>query len=125
MDVTKIVKDFYAKFEKMDLEGVLPLFAPNAMISSPTMGKKTPPVFYKELFSRTTRIRVVIKDILLSPENPNRAAAWTNFGWELKQGDNMTFEGIVIFEINAQGKIESLIVIYDAQLAREALRKAG
>jgi hypothetical protein len=37
----------------------------------------------------------------------------------------MAFESVVIFELNREGKIQTLHIIYDAQRARESLRKAS
>jgi len=125
MDARKVIRDFYHHFEKMDLEALLPLFAPNAMVDSPTLGKKEAQPFYRELFSKSKRFKVVINDIFVNPDKPQRAAAYVNFSWETKQGDAMTFEGVAIFEMNPQGKIQLIHSIYDAQPARDALRKAG
>jgi len=125
MDARKVIRDFYQQFEKMNLEALLPLFAPHAMVESPTLGKKEYQLFYRELFSKTKRIKVVIKDIFVNPDKPQRAAAFVNFNWDTKHGDAMTFEGVVIFEMNPQGKIQLIHIIYDAQLARDALRKVG
>lgn len=126
MDARKVIRDFYHYFEKMDIEGLIPLFAPHAMVNSPTLGKKEAPAFYRELFSKAKRFKVVIHDIFVNPDKPNRLAAYTNFSWETKQGEAMTFEGtVVIFELDPQGKIKFIHIIYDAQRARDALRKAG
>lgn len=92
---------------------------------SPTLGKKEAPAFYRELFSKAKRFKVVIKDIFVNPDKPQRAAAFASFSWETKHGDAMTFESVTIFEMNQQGKIQMIHIIYDAQLARDALRKAG
>jgi ketosteroid isomerase-like protein len=123
MDSRKIIKDFYHQFEKMDLDGLLSLFAPHAIAISPTLGKKEIEPFYRELFTKTKRNKVVIKDIFVNPDHPQRAAAFTSWGWETKHGEIMTFEVVVIFETNPQGKIQQIQIIYDAEAARVALRK--
>ncbi len=125
MDARKIIRDFYQHFEKLDLAAVLALFAPHAMVDSPTLGKMEAPAFYRELFSKSKGFKVILKDIFVNPDKPHRAAVFTNFTWQTKHGDKNTFEGIVIFEMNPQGKIQNVQIIYDAQQAREALRKVG
>jgi hypothetical protein len=125
VDAKKIIRDFYQHFEKMDLDALLSLFAPHARIESPTLGKMEAQPFYRELFSKTKRFKVVIKDIFINPDKPQRAAAFVNFGWETKQGDAMNFESVTIFELNPQGKIQMIHIIYDAQPARDALRKVS
>jgi hypothetical protein len=75
MDVKKIIQDFYHHFEKIDLNGLLPFFAPHAMVESPTLGKMEAHAFYRELFSKAKRFRVAIKDIFINPDKPQRAAA--------------------------------------------------
>lgn len=126
MDARKTIRDFYHHFEKMDLNGLLPLFAPHAKIESPTLGKKEAEPFYRELFSKTKKFKVDIKDIFVNPDKPHRAAVFLSFGWEPKNDNHMmSFQGVVIFEMNPQGKIQSIQIIYDAQAARDAMRKAG
>lgn len=125
MDRRKVIRDFYHHFEKMNLEGVLALFDPRAMVHSPTLGKKDAPKFYREMFSKSKQIKVVINDIFINPDQPHRLAAFTNLRWKMKDGEDVNAEVIVIFEINAEGKIQMVHIIYDAQAARDALRKAG
>ncbi len=125
MDARKVIKDFYHSFQKMDIEALIPLFAPHAMVESPTLGKMEAQSFYRELFSKTKRFKAVLKDFFVNPDNPHRVAAFGDFGWETKHGDNMNFESVVIFDMNQQDKIQMIHIIYDAQLARDALRKAG
>ncbi len=125
MDARKTLQDFYRHFEKKDLEGLLPLLAPHAMVDSPTLGKKEALAFYRELFSKTKAFKVIIKDLFVNPDKPHRVAAFTTFTWETMHGDKNSFETVVIFEMNPQGKIQHIHIIYDAQPAREALRKVG
>jgi hypothetical protein len=125
MDIRKIIQDFCKHFEKMDLEGLTPMFAQHAIVESPTLGKMEAVPFYRELFSKTKRFKAAIKDIFVNPDKPQRAAAFIDFGWVTKEGDDMGFESVVIFEVNQQGKIQMLHIIYDAQRARDALRKAS
>jgi ketosteroid isomerase-like protein len=125
VDARKIIRDFYHQFEKMDLEAILSLFAPHAIAISPTLGKKEIEPFYRELFAKSKRNKVVIKDIFVNPDHPQRAASFSSWGWETKHGEIMTFEVVVIFEMNTHGKIQQIQIIYDAQAARDALRKEG
>jgi len=125
MDSRKVVRDFYHVFEKLDLKGLLPFFAPHAMVSSPTLGKKEAAPFYRELFSKTKRFKVMIKELFVNPDNPHRIAAFVNFTWETKESEVMVFEGVVIYEITPQGLIQNIEIIYDAQRARDAWKKAG
>src|SRR5690348_10941203 len=124
MDVRKIIQEFYHHFEKMDLEKILSCFAPHAMVESPTLGKMEAHLFYRELFSKAKRFKATLKDIFVNPDKPHRTAAYADFGWETKEGHMMYFESVCIFEINEHGKIKMLHIIYDAERARMALRKA-
>lgn len=125
MDTKKVIREFFHHFEKMDVEGMLPLTAPHAIAISPTLGKKEIKSHYQELFSKSKRIKIVIKDIFINPDNPLRAAAFFSWGWESKHGVVLTFDIVIIFEMNAHGKIQEIQIIYDAQAAREAFRKEG
>lgn len=123
MDSRKIIRDFYHAFEKLDLEGILPLFALEAKIHSPTMGTMDPEPFYRDLFHKTKRIKVVLKDIFVNPDKSFRAAAYINMTWEIKVGSPVVFEGVMIFEMTPQHKIRQIDIIYDAARAREVLAK--
>lgn len=120
MDHRKTVREFYHAFEQMDFESVMSHFAPNGKVHSPTLGNMEAGPFYKELFSKTTHIKITIKDLLLSAEN-SRVAAFVDCSWKTKSGDSLMFEGVVIFDLNSQGKIQLVRIIYDAQRARDAL----
>ena len=95
------------------------------MVHSPTLGKKEASVFYPELFSKTNQIKLVIKDLFVNPDNPHRLAAYVNFAmtWKGEEGRSAIFEGVAIFDLNAQGKIQLVEVIYDAERAREEMAK--
>jgi hypothetical protein len=125
MDYRKVAREFYREFEKMNLKGVLSFFAPHAMVHSPTLGKKEASVFYAELFSKTIQIKVVIKDLFVNPDNPHRLAAYVNFEmtWKGEAKRSGMYEGVAIFDLNAQGKIQHVEVIYDAERAREEMAK--
>ncbi|HEY2811224.1 MAG TPA: nuclear transport factor 2 family protein [Rhabdochlamydiaceae bacterium] len=125
MNVKKIIQDFYHHFEKKDLDGLIALFAPHARVESPTLGKMEAQPFYRELFSKTKHFKTTMKDIFINPDNPHRAATFLSASWETKNGDVLAFESVVIFEMNDQGKIQMIHIIYDAQRAREALRKVS
>lgn len=121
MDAKKVIQEFYREFESMNLKGVVAFFAPHAMVHSPVLGKKDPQAFYAELFSLTKAIKINLKDIFVNPDKPHRAAAYLTFTMETKKRESMSFDGVVIFELNAQGKIQSVEIIYDAERARKAM----
>lgn len=125
MDYRKVVRDFYREFEKMNLKGVLSFFAPHGMVHSPTLGKKEASVFYPELFSKIHQIKLVMKDLFVNPDNPHRLAAYAHIAmtWKGEEAGAAIFEGIAIFDLNAQGKIQLVEVIYDAERAREGMAK--
>jgi hypothetical protein len=125
MDARKVIRGFYDHFMKMDLDGLLSFFAPHAQVESPALGKMEVKSFYQELFSKTKRFTGELKDIFVNPDNPRRAAAFGKYSWETKHGGTLTFESVVIFEMNQQDKIQMVHIIYDAQQARDALRKTG
>jgi len=125
MDARKVIRGFFDHFMKMDLDGLLSFFAPDALVESPALGKMEVESFYRELFSKTKRFKGEVKDIFVNPDNPQRAAAFGKYNWETKHGDTLIFESVVIFEMNQQNKIQMVNIIYDAQQARDALRKTG
>jgi hypothetical protein len=120
MDFRKVVRDYSREFENMNTKGLLAFFAPHAKIHSPVFGHKDPSAFYAEAFSRTKSIKVDIKDIYVNPDRPHHLAAHLTFKWELKTAPAMDFEGVVLYDLSPQGKIQRIDIIYDAERARHA-----
>lgn len=114
MDKQDVIKAYFHGLEKGSYEDVIKLFSPNAVVHSPLYGKVAATRFYKELFSDTQTSKIVLKNIFISTEKPNTAAAHFIYSWTMKEGTQVQFECIDVFEFSLQNNaIVSLTIIYD------------
>jgi len=115
-----VIKSYFHGLEKASFQDIIKLFSPNAIVYSPLYGKIEAIRFYKELFSDTQSSKIVLKDIFLSADKPDTAAAHFVYSWTMKDGTQVQFECIDVFAFAPQSdKILSLTIIYDTYHTRK------
>jgi hypothetical protein len=124
MDKASILKAYFRGLEKSSYQDVIKLFSPKAIVNSPLYGQVEAFVFYKELFSDTNASKILLKNIFINPENPNTAAVHFIYFWTLKDGNEIKFECVDVFDfVPRQDKIQSLTIIYDTYQRRASFSK--
>lgn len=118
MDKQGVIKAYFHGLEKVSYEDIIKLFSPNAVVHSPLYGKVEAACFYKELFADTQNSKIVLKNIFVSPDQPNTAAAHFIYSWTMKDGTFVQFECVDLFEF-ALDMIASLTIIYDTYHTRK------
>jgi len=119
------IKEFYSVLHKGKYKEAISLFASDAIIRSPLHGENGVKRFFGSLAKNARKMRVDIKDLYFSPENPNRAIAHIDLYWIAKNGTELMVECIDIFEfVPNSDKMKSLTVIYDACSVQEKLKKS-
>jgi len=115
-----IIKAYFEGLEKASYQDIVKLFAPNAIIYSPLYGKIEATCFYKELFSDTQNSKIALKNIFVSTDKPDTAAAHFVYSWTMKDGTQVQFECIDVFDFVPQSdEILSLTIIYDTHHTRK------
>lgn len=120
MDKQDVIKAYFRGLEKASYEDIIKLFSPDAVVHSPLYGKVEAVRFYKELFEDTQNSKIVLKNIFISPDQPNTAAAHFIYSWTMKDGTQVQFECVDVFYFALQNDtILSLTIIYDTYRTRK------
>lgn len=120
MSKQDVIKAYFHGLEKASYQDIIKLFSPNAVVYSPLYGKIEAVRFYKKLFSDTQNSEIVLKNIFLSTDKPNTAAAHFVYSWTMKDGTQVQFECVDVFDFALQGDmLLSLTIIYDTYHTRK------
>lgn len=117
--VQELSEHYLNGLAQADMEGILLLFSPDAQVQSPLYGKMTAALFYRELFKDTQSSEVRLKDILTN-ENNLSACLFFAYTWTLASGAKVEFEVIDYMQLNKDGLIELLQIVYDTRHSRHA-----
>lgn len=120
MPVEKIayVRNYFKLLTASDIDGIISLFAPEAQVVSPFLGKMNAADFFAKLGSASAASKLTVFDVLLG-ENGDSAAAHFEYDWTLKSGDQIVFQGVDYFKFGADGRFASMSIFYDTHPVRE------
>ncbi len=110
---------YLKRLEQSDLEGLLSLFAPDAVVHSPLWGDQPVQQFYRDLLGSTSES--IITPMHIWSDRQSRTAA-VNFlyEWTLDTGQRVQFDCVDIFNFGDDDKIHDLKIIYDSTRTRNA-----
>jgi hypothetical protein len=126
MDTKQLVKVYVKALDSMNLEEVLKLFSPSAVVYSPMYGKMPARDFYSTYFAETTQVDVTLLGILGQGEGTMGQVItgyWARFDWVLPTGVHAPFEAVAIMELDNQGLIDQFHIIMDTAFIRPAFEK--
>ncbi|NKI31361.1 nuclear transport factor 2 family protein [Croceivirga thetidis] len=110
----RVLADGYLEFlAEGKVDSLVRLFAPDGVVISPIYGNKSPIDFFKVLDADTSNSELKFKGFFDEPDS-NRFALFFNYGWEMANGNASNFDVVDIFELNEEGKIRTLQIIYNA-----------
>lgn len=119
----RALADSYLKFlAEGKVDSLVSLFEPNGVVFSPIYGNKSVLDFFNGLASDTNNSKLKFKGFFEEP-NSNRFALFFNYGWEMANGNASNFDVVDIFELNKEGKIRTLQIIYNAGQSAALLNK--
>ncbi|MBA4708446.1 nuclear transport factor 2 family protein [Aquitalea aquatica] len=113
--------DYLRELEKSNVDGVVALFAPQATIYSPLLGWVSPASFYRKLADASGRSKITLLDLFHSSSGSRRATAYFRYDWVLKDQSTVSFDCVDVFDFDAAGLIEKLVIIYDTHTIRADL----
>ena len=122
LDAAALVATYLSAVERADVDEMLKLFTPDAVVHSPLYGPMPAVRFYPALFADTGESRLTLKGILegRSEGNGRLLAFWFHFDWRLPSGRQAPFEVMDLAELSDDGRISSLRLIYDTVDVRPA-----
>ena len=110
----ELCKQYLDALNEGNLEKVLSLFAPDAVVVSPLYGEILATTFYNGLFADTNRSETKLLNIFDSSSGNSSLAIYFHYSWTLKNGKVVNFECVDIIEISSDTKkINKLKIIYD------------
>jgi hypothetical protein len=97
------------------VEWVLELFEPDGIVYSPLYGPVAASDFYPALFADTSRSVLTLRGVTTgtSAEGTSLVNIWFHFDWQLRSGESAPFDVVDVLELNANGLISKLHIVYD------------
>ena len=123
----QLVDEYLAAIETADAGRILALFTEHATVNSPLYGVIPAREFYPRLFSDTARSRLRLRSVMVGETSENRptVAFWFDFDWTLSDGTNAPFTVVDVTELDPDGRILRLHILYDTAPLRESFERLG
>jgi steroid delta-isomerase len=108
--ISRVIKDYFAATRTMDMEAWLATFAPDATSydpvgAPPTIGHDDLRQFFAAILAAFDKVGLTEEHIFIAGNGA--AVKWTGRG-KGKNGREVRFEGIDIFELNEEGLIQTI-----------------
>ena len=108
-----LAEEYLAAVHAEDLDRLMRLFAPDAEVHSPLYGVLRPEELYSRLFAETSRAVPTLRRVFR--DGDEAIAFWFDYAWTLGTGENATANAVNVAELNTEGLIERLYIIYDTR----------
>ncbi len=121
-----IVAAYLRAVETADLDAMLALFTPDAMVRSPLYGTLPAAEFYPALFADTGSARLTLLGTMRGTSVDGKAllSFLFHFDWRLPDGTDAPFDVVDVAEIDEDGLISSIRIVYDTVEVRPAFEAA-
>jgi len=116
------VETYLSALREADVEQVLSLFAPEALVHSPLYGVMAPADFYPALFADTSAAKLELRSVMHGHDTSGvrTMSFWFHFDWRLPSGAAAPFDVIDAVTLDDDGRFTSLHIIYDTVDVRPA-----
>lgn len=120
---SNLVEAYLDALSLADVDAVLNLFATDGVVSSPLYGQRSARDFYPILFADTAASALTLRQTLVSTSTPTATATatiafWFDFNWTLADGTPAPFSVVDVAELDPDGRIRHLHIIYDTHPIR-------
>jgi hypothetical protein len=117
-----LAERYLAALGSSDLQRILALFTPDAVIHSPLYGEVPAREFYPRLFADTAAADLTLLGTMRGDSVAGRplVSFLFHFDWTLPDGTLAPFDVVDVAELDDAGLISSLRVIYDPVRVRPA-----
>jgi hypothetical protein len=118
------VNAYITAIDAGDLDGLLALFTPSAMVHSPLYSSVISPEFFQEMFAKSGNSKGNLLGVLgrgQTAAGRPLIAFWFRFDWVLASGTHAPFDVVDLCEIDDQGRITNLNIVYDTATVRPFL----
>ncbi|KWA11472.1 nuclear transport factor 2 family protein [Burkholderia territorii] len=118
---TRQVDTYLKALERGNVAEICALFAPDAQIYSPFLGWMAPQPFFEKVVAASGQSRITPIDICVSTTGAPRATGYFVYDWGLKDGSEVRFECVDVFEFDDDARIERMIIVYDTHPVRSTI----
>ncbi|MBM7412923.1 steroid delta-isomerase [Clavibacter michiganensis] len=116
-----LVTRYLQALEDADPAAAISLFAPGGVVHSPLYGTLPATDFYPALFADTSASRLTLRRVMRADdEGTPTVAFWFDFAWVLANGDPAPFTVVDVAELDDEGRIAQLHIVYDTAPIRAA-----
>lgn len=112
------IERYFAALERADFDSIVALFGPDAMITSPFLGRVAPRPFYDKVAGVSNSSKPDGAELFVSASGSRRAIGYFNYAWVLKDGTRIGFQCADVFEFTREGLISDLNIVYDTDPVR-------
>ena len=124
MTHAQLVADYLAALEQGSTERVLALFAPSGVVDSPLYGTLPAAEFYPALFADTGQSRLTLRTTMEGRLGDLPVVSfWFDFDWTLANGEPAPFTVVDVAELDGDGLIATLHIVYDTAPIRAAIER--
>lgn len=117
MNANTIANKYLEALEEANIEKVLSLFTPDALVSSPLYGERKAADFYPELFEDTSSSKLTLKGVMEGKSTrdcTDLISIWLYFDWTLANGEPAPFNVVDVLEVDKGSRlITKLNIVYD------------
>ncbi len=127
MDADRLVAEYLDAIRAADSPHMLALFTPDGVVHSPLYGDLPAAEFYPKMFADTESADLTLLGTTTGETTDGRPLVMFlfKFDWVLKAGEDIVaFDVVDVAELDADGKITALTIIYDTKTARPAFDAA-
>lgn len=98
-----------------DLAAMLSLFTNGALVHSPLYGPVAASEFFPALFGDTAQSRLTLRGVTQGADADGAplVSIWFHFDWQLPSGRRPSFDVVDVLELNPDGRIGILRIVYD------------
>ena len=122
MNAVTIAKAYLDALTGGDYKALLQLFASDAVVLSPLYGEQPATAFYQKLLEDTRNSELTFLDVFTN-ESGRRVSLNFRYRWTMANGLVSEFDCVDIFDIDENGKITRLKIIYDTARTRPAFHQ--
>jgi hypothetical protein len=112
------INRYLTALERSDVESLVALFSPQALVSSPFLGRLAPRPFFSQIAGVTVSSKLDRPELFISASGSRRAIGYFNYIWVLKSGVRVAFQCADVFEFTCEGLICDLSIVYDTEPVR-------
>jgi len=123
MEPEEAVRAYFQALESGSYDKIISLFTKYAIVDSPLYGRMQASEFFKDLLQDTAKSKITLLNIFENKAKPGSIAAHYNYQWILKNSKFTNFEGVDVFSVSPNGRIDRLSIFYDTSKVRDAWGK--